>query len=355
MSSFSVGRVEAGLGRPLARAALVLVATGALGLVAGVAAGRAGAALAGLTAAWLFFAGLSAGGIAFTAVVRIVHGRWAAPLMPLAQATAGFFVPALGLLAILLLGARAFVPGLAEAGLGRHALLALRLLGGSAVLFALGRRLVAGEQAGEPDGRLRAWAIGYVVAYAVVLTIWTFDLVLALSSAPPQAVVPAYYFLGAFLSGLAFVGLVAALRDVSGPDLRHDFGKLLFAFIVVWSYLLWSLFLPTWYGNIPEENELLLARWRAPYKAISIFVLIAVGAWPFWLLFTEKLKRRRATLALGAGTVLVGLCCERFLLVLPSLHLRGDLPALLVGAAVALGTAGFFLLGVGARLPASPP
>jgi hypothetical protein len=354
MSTFSVGRVEAGLGRPLTRAALVLVAAGALGLVVGVAAGRAGAAFAALTATWLFFAGLSAGGVAFAAVVRIVHGRWAVALMPLAHATAGFFLPALGLLAVLLLGARAVVPGLAEAGLGHHAFLAVRLLGGSALLFALGSRLVAGEQAGEEDGRLRVRAIGYVIVYAVVLTVWAFDLVLALSSAPPQAVVPAYYFLGAFLSGLAFVGLLAAVRDVSGPDLRHDFGKLLFAFIVVWSYLLWSLFLPTWYGNIPEESELLLTRWRAPYKALSIFVLIGVFAWPFWLLFSEKLKRRRTTLAIGAGTVLVGLCCERFLLVLPSLHLRGDPASFLVGGAVALGTAGFFLLGVGHRLPARP-
>jgi hypothetical protein len=351
MTIASLARAEAALGRPLTLASLAAAAAGALAFAAALASGRAGAALAVLTAAWLFLAGLAAGGVAFAAVVRIAHGRWATALLPIAHSTAGFFGPAIAILAVLVLGARAFVPGLDAAGLGHHVALGLRLLGASAVLFVLGRRFVAGEMAGEEDGRLRARAIAYVAAYAVVLSIWAFDLVLALSSAPPQAVVPPYYFLGAFLSGIAFVGLLAAIRDVSGPDLRHDLGKFLFAFIVVWSYLLWSLFLPTWYGNIPEESELLLARWRAPWKAISIFVLVAVFAWPFWLLFSEQLKRRRTTLALGAGTVLAGLCGECFLFVLPSLRLPGDALSLLVGAAVALGAGGLFLLGVGGRLP----
>jgi hypothetical protein len=146
------------------------------------------------------------------------------------------------------------------------------------------------------------------------------------------------------------VALVAAARDVSGPDLRHDVGKLLFGFIVVWSYLLWSLFLATWYGNIPEESAPLLLRWQGVYRPVTEAVLVAVFFWPFWLLFSEKLKRRRGTLAFGAATVLLGLWAERFLLVLPSLHLGGGAPALLVGAGVTGGIAGLFLLSVGPRL-----
>ncbi len=353
MNAFSMSRAEAGLGRPLARAATALAAIGGIALVVGSLAGLAAPAFAALTVAWLFFAGLAAGGTAFAAAVRIAYGRWARELLPLAHSTTGFFAPALALLALLLLGAGVVIPGLAEAGIGSQLALGLRLLGGSAILFAIGARFVAGEQAGEADGALRTRAVVYVIAYAVVLTVWAFDLVVSLSSAPPQAVIPAYYFMGAFLSGLAFVGLVAALRGVSGPDLRHDVGKLLFAFIVVWSYLLWSLFLPIWYGNVPEESELLLARWHAPYHSLAVFVLVAVFAWPFWLLFSEKLKRRRATLAIGAGTVLLGLLAERFLLVFPSLHLHASGGSVVVVTAVILGTAGVFLLGVGARLPAA--
>jgi hypothetical protein len=184
--------------------------------------------------------------------------------------------------------------------------------------------------------------------------VWAHDLVLRLSAGPPFTVIPAYYFLGAFVSGLAWVALVAALRDVSGPDLRHDLGKLLFAFIVVWSYLLWALFLPTWYGNVPEEAIVLLRRWDGPWRPVTVAVLVAVFAWPFWLLFSENLKRRRATLAVGAATILLGLWGERFLLVVPSLHLQGGAGSILLGALVALGVAGGFLLALGAGMGAGP-
>ena len=77
----------------------------------------------------------------------------------------------------------------------------------------------------------------------------------------------------------AWVALLAAVRGVSGPDLRHDLGKLLFAFIVVWTYLLWALFLPTWYGNIPEESAFLLRRWHGAYRPLSVLVIVAVFFW----------------------------------------------------------------------------
>jgi hypothetical protein len=228
---------------------------------------------------------------------------------------------------------------------------ALRLVVAAAIVFALGARFVSIARApGADEGRVRAAAVVYVLGYVFGLSVWAHDLVMALSEGPQFTVVPAYYFMGAFLSGLAWVALVAALRDVSGPDLRHDIGKLLFGFIVVWSYLLWALFLPTWYGNVPEEAEVLLRRWSGGWRPLTAAVLVAVFAWPFWLLFSETLKRRRATLAVGAGTILLGLWGERFLLVVPSLHLHGGALALVLGAGVALGVAGTFALSVGARL-----
>ena len=94
------------------------------------------------------------------------------------------------------------------------------------------------------------------------------------------------------------------------------------------------MFLPTWYGNVPEESAALLARWRSPWKALSISVLVLVSAGPFWLLFAEPLKRRRATLAAGATALMLGLLGERLLLVVPSLALPGSVAAVgvLVGA-----------------------
>jgi hypothetical protein len=288
--------------------------------------------------------------------VRIAHGGWARPLLPLAEAGTAFFAPALALLAVVVAGRRLLVPG--EAAWPAAA----RLLVSSLVVFAVGARFVATARSPRADpGRVRGTALAYVLTYVLALSLWSYDLVLRFSEGPLFTVVPAYYFFGAFLSGLAWVALVAALRDVSGPDLRHDLGKLLFAFIVVWTYLLWSLYLPTWYGNVPEEVAILQRRWTGAWRPVTAAVLFSVFAWPFWLLFSERLKRRRGTLAAGASAIFLGLWGERVLLVVPSLDLQGGAGSVAVGVGVALGVAGAFLLSVGARMGAvqaengSPP
>jgi hypothetical protein len=349
-----VERSAVGLSRPLSRLAAAAVAVGTTALLLGFLMGEARAALAALDASFLFFAGLSTGSVALAAAVRIANGRWARPILPIADAGVGFFGPALVLLVVLVVGARLFIPWTADAGAPGMARVAVRLLVPTVVLFGLGRRFVSASS-GRRAGRhgVGASAAAYCIIFAIALSCWAYDLVLNLSDAPPATVVPAYYFIGAFLSGFAAVALVAAIRDVSGPDLRHDIGKLLFGLIIVWTYLLWSLFLATWYANVPEESAPLLLRWQGAYRHVAEVVLVAVFFWPSWLLFSERLKRRRGTLAFGAATVLAGLWAERFLLVLPPLHLGGTPTALLVGAGVAAGVAGLFLLSVGPRLGAA--
>jgi hypothetical protein len=78
---------------------------------------------------------------------------------------------------------------------------------------------------------------------------------------------------------------------------------------------------------------------------------VAVFVWPFSLFLAEQTKLRRGTLLAGAGTILVGLLAERFLLVLPSLPLGGDALTVAAGAGITLGVAGLFALGAGRRLP----
>jgi hypothetical protein len=341
-------RAAMGLGRGGARACLAAVVLGAAALALGLAAGGTRAAFAALAASWLFFAGLAAGSVAVSAAVRIASGGWARSILPIAEAGAAFFAPAWAWLVVVAVGLPALLPPGAPVALG-----AARLLVSAAAVFWAGRRFVALARREEADAtRVRSAALGYVLAYALGLSVWAFDLVLRPSAGPMFTVVPAYYFLGAFVSGLAWVALVAAWRDVSGPDLRHDLGKLLFAFIVVWTYLLWALYLPTWYGDVPEEVAVLLRRWSGGYRPVTTAVLVAVFAWPFWLLFSERLKRRRSTLAAGAAAILLGLWGERFLLVLPSLALGADAATYLAGAGIALGVAATFLLAIGGGLPA---
>lgn len=313
---------------------------GAVAFSFGVALERTQVALAVLEASWLFFAGLATGGVALAAAVRVSRGRWAEAALPAAQAGASYFPVAGAVLVVLVLGRRALSPALAESGAGL-ALLAARQLAPTALLFALGRRLVARGRGGDPG--TTATAVAYLVTYVVALSLWVVDGVLALGEAPPATVLPAAYFVGAFLSGVAWTALVAAAGGTSKVELRHDLGKLLFAMVVVWAYLAWALYLTTWYGNVPAEVELLLRWWRGPWRLVALAVLVSLFLGPFCLLFAAEPKRRRASLALGAASVLGGLWLEQLLLVLPQLELPGGALSVLVGAGIAIGMGGLFL------------
>jgi len=53
---------------------------------------------------------------------------------------------------------------------------------------------------------MRSAAVVYAFAYAIALSFWAYDLVMGLAKGPPATVIPAYYFMGAFLSGFAPCG-----------------------------------------------------------------------------------------------------------------------------------------------------
>jgi hypothetical protein len=336
-------------GRWASRAATAAIACGVLAFALGVAGDRSRATLASLAACWLFFAGLSAGSLAVVAAVRLARGRWAGPILPIAEATAGCLACAVIPLIALLAGARVLLPWAASAGTTGLALLSARQLVPTAALVAAGARLVATGRPGRRAGATAA-AVAYLLAYVVALSFWAYDWVLSLSSAPPPAVLPAFYFVGAFLSGLAWISAVAAARGVGGVGLRHDLGKLLFGFLTLWAYLLWALYLAAWYGGVPAEVGPLLLRWTGPYRPVAIGVLASVFVGPFSLFLAERTKHGRRTLLAGAATILVGLLAERFLLVLPAISPDGDLIAVAAGIGTTVGVAGLFALGAGRRL-----
>jgi hypothetical protein len=311
----------------------VAAATAALGMVVAVlgAVWAPDATAGALAACFLFAGGATAGGVALSAAIRVSGGRWAGRVLPIADATAGFFLPASLLF-------------LASAWLGRvppgRALIEL--------LATLGLGFLAGRHASTAPRLVPS--VGYLIAYAIVLSVWAGELIMV-RSRWDSSVLPAYYFVGAFLSALAFVAFVTAVRPSSDPGARHDLGKLLFAFLVFWTYLVWSAFLPTWYANIPEETRPLVLRWAGPWRVLAAAVIGAVFGWPFWLLLPEAAKRRGGTLALGSALIFIGLFGERFLLVLPGGPVEARGPgAVVVALGIAAGALGSFVLSVGARL-----
>ncbi|HEX9602993.1 MAG TPA: hypothetical protein VF973_04515 [Myxococcales bacterium] len=334
------------LGRPLARVSALLAAIGALALVASLVLRSGPAAIAALAASWLFLVGLGAGGLALSAAARVAQGRFLDPVLPRVEALSGFLPAALGILAVLVAAAPAWVPG--SRG-GAWATLAVRDLLGGAVLFALGSAFLRRSRRDRWARTTARAAIAYLAAYAVVLSLWTVDLIVGLSPGEPSAIVPPQAFMAALLSAIAW----AALWGSPSEKLRHDLGRLLFGFCAFWAYLVWCSVLPVWYANIPAETAEVLARWSGGWRALSIGILCSTFVVPFTLLLPERTKRSRAWLGGCATSVLAGLAAERFLLVVPPLHLGSSAIRIVLGALVALGMAGCFAVLYGAALAAN--
>ncbi|MBZ5639483.1 MAG: hypothetical protein LAO51_12120 [Acidobacteriia bacterium] len=332
-------------------------AAGGLSIVACLAVRREGPVIASLAAAWLFLAALSAGGVALAAAIDVCGGRWAERVSPLACSTSRFFLPAFAVLVVIVSSAGRWMPAEAAPHGTRLIGLLARELGSAAILFHVGRRYVLLATARRTEGPARrGWAVVYLITYAAVLSLWAADLIIAVSSGAPSTVVPAFYLVGGFLSAIAWVS-IAANRDRGRLDdaTRHDLGKLVFGLATFWGYLLWSAFLPVWYGNLPDETGQLLARWNGMWKALSTVVVTTVFIFPFLFFFPERTKRDRRLLLGGSAVVLAGLFGNCILLVLPSVTMEGGAAVWLASAVAMAGLCGVFALSVGDGLDREPP
>jgi hypothetical protein len=96
------------------------------------------------------------------------------------------------------------------------------------------------------------------------------------------------------------------MSGVFTPGHFHDFGKLLFAFTMVWAYLSFSQFLIIWSANLPEEIPWYLHRMQGGWEAIGIGLMLFHFGVPFVVLVNRKSKRTPAILA-GMALWMIGM------------------------------------------------
>ena len=109
---------------------------------------------------------------------------------------------------------------------------------------------------------------------------------------------------GHAVSAFAFiipVALYLAQRKPMDEQFRprhfHDYGKLLLAFVMLWTYFQLSQLIIIWSGNLPEEVTFYLARVEGGWKWLSILLAVGHFALPFFLLLSRDLKRDARKLA----------------------------------------------------------
>ena len=345
------------------------VITGAGGFVAALMLGSTVRAWEAFLVNLLFWTGLAQGGIVMSAAFYLCQARWGgAGLYRLAEAGVGFLSIGFLLFWVLFAGRFAIFPWLNHPVPAKSAYLNIPFLfardGGGLLIMCLLSWLFV--RASRRDATID-WALDYesleeapwpvrhlapilIIAYVLVYSILAIDLIMSLSPQWYSTMFGAYFSFGAVVSSIMAMALTAAAgkcptrRDTAGErgGTLHDLGKLAFAAATFWTYLLFSMYLVIWYGDIPKTTFFVAIRVNyAPWGRLGWAAFCLIWVVPFFALLARAPKRNPALLGAAAFASLAGFWVERYVLVAPSLSPR-TVPFGWVEVVVTIGFAGAF-------------
>jgi hypothetical protein len=296
---------------------------------------------------FLFFTSLAGGLVTWSAIVLASNGSWPGPLERYTFVGLGFAIPSLLTLALLWLASDAWAPWpghtfhqgfwLDNDFLFARDLAALAAFWGFAFVYVRRRR--------QGEGRsLAGWL---VLVYCLTWSLLGFDLVMALDPHWYSSLAGGYFFISGLYIAVLLWALLACLRPETDDARRHDLGKLVVAFSILTTYMMYAQLMPIWYENLPHETIFVRPRLYGDWRWVSRFLLALVYLGPLVLLLPVRAKRSRVWL--GGLTVLLlgGMWCERWWLVAPvfapapqfGLPEAGSIAAFAGLAALALGRA----------------
>jgi len=351
--------------------ALVLVAVGVVGFVAGMAEGLSQRVWEAYLVNFLFWLGIAQGGVIVSAAFYLTQARWTGPAQYRLAEMFFLYIPVSFVLFWGLYFGRTEIfpwvlhPIASKAQWLNTPFLFARDGGGLFLMTVLSwwfvtasRREDVKEWASHPDNiilppnimRRLSPALG--LAYAFIFSLLAFDLIMSLSPMWKSTLFGAWFFETCFWSALASMAFASViLRTVFGNrviswkrKILHDHGKLVFAFSIFWMYMFFAQFLVIWYGDIPMETFFIAVRgYHLPWSVPSIAMLFLVWAIPFVSLLGVRPKRTPKILGTVTILGLCGIMIEDYILVVPSLSPH-EIPYGWVEILITLGFMGAFVL-----------
>jgi hypothetical protein len=130
---------------------------------------------------------------------------------------------------------------------------------------------------------------------------------------------------GQLLVGMAFAILAMSwlaqdepYASAATPELVHDLGNLLLAFVMLWAYIAFTQFLIIWSGDLPEEVDWYLHRAHGGWNWVAVVLVTFQFALPFCSLLLCRITRRAQRLALVAAVLFCAHLVDVFWLVMPA-------------------------------------
>jgi hypothetical protein len=365
---------------------LVAIVVGAIGFY--LALGRA--PQRAWQAVWfnfMFWTAIAQAGVIFGAILVAAKGHWGKPFRRVAESTGGFLPVSLVVFITMYWGAEYIFPWMQpieghinrewlthDGVFLRNGVLLFLLYALSLYFLRVSLRpdapLAAERQAGWRkkylEGLSRGWRgdeeeaarsrsilswLGpvLILAWVLVFSFLSFDMTMSLMPGFISVIWGPLYFIGGWVCLLALVAVIAQryrgryhLDDVWGKWEFHDLGKLMFAFVIFWSYMWFSQYLPIWYGNLGRETIFFEQRLDNGFAPLLYLQMALVFAIPFALLLWRIPKMNSRHLSFVGLIILVGFWLERYMSVVPSTWHGEGIPLGWMEVSITAGFLGLF-------------
>ncbi len=223
--------------------------------------------------------------------------------------------------------------------------------------FLLSKKSAAQDEQGD-GGRaysmMQVSSVGLLL-FVIVTSFVGFDWVMSLDPYWFSSLYGAIFLAGGAVAALSFLVLVANFlvqsqprhpsTAVYSPKRFHDFGTLLFAFVMFFTYLTLSQFIIAYQGNLPEEVVWFQDRFHGAWAYVAFGLLGLHFFFPFLVLLHRSVKKRAAALSAMAAFLLLMRYVDLIWQTRPSLveYEQGGLGLSWIDLAAPAGIGGLFV------------
>ncbi|HSM86386.1 MAG TPA: hypothetical protein VLT16_09560 [Candidatus Limnocylindrales bacterium] len=200
---------------------------------------------------------------------------------------------------------------------------------GALYIYLLGwsKREEAGKTTPAQFVRVQNISGAGIVFYAATITFGSIDWTMSLNPKWWSTVWGMLFMVGQVLTAFCFtIWLLVKLAPIEPIsrmfkiDYLHDFGKMMFAFVILWAYLSFSQWLIIWSGNMVDEIRWYLMRLRDGWQYFGTALIFVHFVFPFALLLSRSLKRHGGRIVKIALLVLFMRLVDLFWLTAPNFY-----------------------------------
>ena len=166
-----------------------------------------------------------------------------------------------------------------------------------------------------------------IVFYAATITFASIDWTMSLYPEWWSTVWGMLFMVGQVLTAFCFtIWLFTRLSEIEPisrifkVDYLHDFGKLMFTFVVLWAYLSFSQWLIIWSGNMLSEIRWYIMRLQNGWQYFGTILIFVHFVFPFALLLSRNNKRSRRRIVAIAFLLLFMRLVDLFWLTAPNFY-----------------------------------